>query len=204
MELALDTSASISVAIVDGDRLIASASEYAPRSHAEILAPMIRGVMGEADATGADVTRIIVGTGPAPFTGLRVGLVTAQTLGRSWGIPVAGVCSLDALGAEHGGRVTVVADARRREVYWAHYEDGVRVDGPFVSVPEEVRVAGDVIGRGAALYTEVFGGRPEARHDPDPAWLARLVRRATACGQTDFPTRPLYLRRPDVHGGPRA
>jgi tRNA threonylcarbamoyladenosine biosynthesis protein TsaB len=202
VELALDTSASISVALMDGERVVASASEYAPRSHAEILAPLIRGVMSEADATGADIARVIIGTGPAPFTGLRVGLVTAQTLGRAWGVPVAGVCSLDALGVEHGGRVTVVADARRREVYWATYEDGLRTEGPFVSVPGEVRVTGDVVGRGATLYPEAFEGRSGEPLDPDPAWLARIVHRATASGQTDFPVLPLYLRRPDVHRGP--
>jgi tRNA threonylcarbamoyladenosine biosynthesis protein TsaB len=201
MELALDTSSAIGVAVVDGDRILGRESEYAPRSHAEILAPTIERILGGAGVTGADIARVVVGTGPAPFTGLRVGLVTARALGFAWGVPVLGCCSLDALGAERGGRVTVVADARRREVYWATYEDGVRLDGPHVTSPFEVEVVGEVIGRGATLYTEVFGEpRPGAPLDPDPAWLARVVARLEAFGQTEFPTEPLYLRRPDVHG----
>ena len=147
--LALDTSSAISVAVVDGDAVLASDSVFAPRGHAELLAPMIRGVLARAGAGdlgegGAGIDDIVVGTGPAPFTGLRVGLVTAKTLALAWGVPVWGVCSLDALGAAHGGSVTVVADARRREVYWARYEDGERVDGPAVSLPGDVPASGAV------------------------------------------------------------
>jgi tRNA threonylcarbamoyladenosine biosynthesis protein TsaB len=201
MDLALDTSSAIAVALVDGDHAVGGASMYAPRSHAEFLTPMVEGVLAEAGVSGGDVARIVVGTGPAPFTGLRVGLVTARTLAFAWGVPVLGCCSLDALGAEHGGRATVVADARRREVYWATYEDGVRLGGPHVTPPGEVEVVGEVIGRGAALYAEVFGEPgPGVPMDPDPAWLVRVVSRLEGSGETEFSTKPLYLRRPDVHG----
>jgi len=211
--LALDTSSAISVAVVDGDTLLANDSVFAPRGHAELLAPMIRGVLERAGAGdfgeggGAGIDGIVVGTGPAPFTGLRVGLVTAKTLALAWGVPVWGVCSLDALGAAHGGSVTVVADARRREVYWARYEDGERVDGPAVSLPGDVPASGanpghrTFVGRGAVLYPEAFGeAPPESAWDPDPAWLARIAARRLAGDAGGLGVEPLYLRRPDVHG----
>ena len=212
--LALDTSSAISVALLDGDEVLARDSVFAPRGHAELLAPMIRGVLARAgvaphgDVGRSGIDRIVVGTGPAPFTGLRVGLVTAKTLALAWGVPVLGVCSLDALGAAHGGPVTVVADARRREVYWARYEGGERVDGPAVSVPADVPSSGgSFVGRGAVLYPEVFGDAPPASSwDPDPAWLARIAEQrltgAPVAGAGDLGIDPLYLRRPDVHGTP--
>jgi len=197
MILAIDTSGAIAVAAVDGTDVVASRSEFAPRGHAELLAGMVEAVLADA---GALPERIVVGTGPATFTGLRVGLVTARTLGYAWNIPVEGVCSLDALGAEFGTCV-VVTDARRREVYWATYRDGVRVDGPAVAVPADVPQAAAAVGRGTALYPDVFANGTAA--DPNPAYLVRVANAARASG-TEMPTEPLYLRRPDVHGVPSA
>ncbi len=201
MILAIDTSSAISAALLDGDRVVAAASEHAPRSHAELLAPMVKSVLSAG--ANPEIERVVVGTGPAPFTGLRVGLVTARTLAFAWSVPVVGVCSLDAIGAAHGGSVTVVSDARRKEVYWATYRDAVRTAGPFVGLPGEVPTEAAVVGRGATLYPEDCPSVEEASEgflDPDPAWLVRVVARFEAAGVTDFPTVPLYLRRPDVHG----
>ena len=200
MILAIDTSASVAVSVVDAaGRTRASRSAFAPRGHAELVAGFVQEVLAEAGVTGREVESIVVGTGPAPFTGLRVGLVTARTLGFAWGVPVRGVCSLDAIGAEHGDAV-VVADARRKEVYWARYEGGRRVDGPAVCAPGDVPASAVVVGRGASLYPEAFPGAVAA--DPDPAALVRVVQEALEGGETEFPTEPLYLRRPDVHGVP--
>ena len=109
-----------------------------------------------------------------------------------------GVCSLDALGAAHGGAVTVVADARRREVYWARYEGGERVEGPAVAFPGDVpATAGAIIGRGAALYPDVFGDPPpESAWHPDPAWLVRVAARRVAARRTTS-----VWRRPSVRRG---
>ena len=202
MILAIDTSAAISVALVDGGtpsspgRVVAFRSEFAPRGHAELLAGLVREVLTEGGVSAPE--RVVVGTGPAPFTGLRVGLVTARTLAYAWNVPVDGVCSLDAVAHRHGGTCTVVGDARRREVYWARYVDGERVAGPDVSAPADVAVEGDVLGRGAMLYPEAF---PDAMlTDPHPADLVAVADLARASGITVLPAEPLYLRRPDVHG----
>lgn len=200
MIVSIDTSSAISVAVTDADASVALArrSVFAPRGHAEHLADMIREALAEAEVERKAITAVAVGTGPGPFTGLRVGLVTARTLAFAWNVPVWGVCSLDAIGALYSD-VLAVADARRKEVYWARYVDGARVEGPEVSTAAAVRVTpGEVIvGRGAALYPEAFPGLHEA--DPDPLWIARVALRRVAAGD-DVSTEPLYLRRPDVHG----
>ena len=200
MIVALDTSSAISVAITDDEAIDALAREsvFSPRGHAELLSELIRRSLTAAGGSRADITAVVVGTGPAPFTGLRVGLVTARTLALAWKVPVWGVCSLDAIGAQHRD-VVAVADARRREVYWARYAGGIRIAGPEVGAPATVPVHTDdaVIGRGAVLYPEAFARASEG--DPDPLWLAREAVRRVAAGE-DVPTEPLYLRRPDVHG----
>jgi tRNA threonylcarbamoyladenosine biosynthesis protein TsaB len=195
--LTIDTSGAIMAAIVDGDAVVAERFEFAPRGHAELLAAMVQEVVHDA---GVQPERIVVGTGPATFTGLRVGLVTARTLGYAWGVPVEGLCSLDAIGVP-SGMCTVVTDARRREVYWARYEGGIRVAGPEVALPGDVVVAGRVLGRGALLYPDVFVEASSA--DPTPLGLVEAARVAAASG-SDMATEPLYLRRPDVHGVPGA
>ena len=199
MIVAIDTSSAIAVAVTDPEARAAHAtrSEFAPRGHAELLAGLVRDAMGEARVARADVTAVVVGTGPAPFTGLRVGLVTARMLALAWDVPLWGVCSLDALGAHHRDAL-VVADARRREVYWARYRDGERIAGPTVAAPADVPVepGEHIVGRGGVLYAEAFPGAIEA--DPEPLWLAREALRRRAAGG-ELPHDPLYLRRPDVH-----
>ncbi len=199
MIVAIDTSAAISVTVTDvtAADALAARSVYSPRGHAELLGELVREALTEAGVGRADVTTVVVGTGPAPFTGLRVGLVTARMLALAWDVPLLGVCSLDAVGALHRD-VLVVGDARRREVYWARYARGERIEGPDVASPTDVTVTpGErVVGRGGVLYPDVFPGAIEA--DPDPLWLAREAVRRRATGE-DLPTDPLYLRRPDVH-----
>lgn len=217
--LALDTaSASVSVAVHDGTAVLASrASAPAPR-HAELLAPLITEALTEAGVTVRDLSAVAVGVGPGPFTGLRVGLVTARMLGFSLGIPVTGVCSLDAVAAGAvadgvTGDLLVATDARRREVYWARYlvpaggRDWHRLEGPHVAAPADVpRKDAAVAGRGGELYPDVLGpALPPA--DPPAAQIAALaLRRAGAApdGVPLLPPEPLYLRRPDAQEpGPR-
>ena len=145
--LGIDTAtAASSVAVVDGGDVLAMGVHVDARAHAEVLAPLLDDALREA---GVRPELIAVGVGPGPYTGLRVGIATARTLGLAWDVPVVGVCSLDAIAsaAVHAGiveRFVVATDARRKEVYWASYDStGSRLDGPFVGrvadVPAEVR-----------------------------------------------------------------
>ena len=179
------------------------------------MAPAIAAALAEAGCSPRDLTKIAVGVGPGPFTGLRVGLVTARTMGEVLGIEVAGVCSLDVLARQSSLQlpVAVATDARRKEIYWALYDgpaaDGSRrrLEGPAVDKPAEVAhvLAGlPVIGRGAVLYGEVLGlETTDVIEYPTAEVLALGV--ATGTLPTGAPD-PLYLRRPDVtmSGGPKS
>jgi tRNA threonylcarbamoyl adenosine modification protein YeaZ len=195
----------VTVALHDGNRILAERTEVDARRHGELLAPGIRAVLEQADCSRDQVTDVAVGVGPGPFTGLRVGLVTARALGDALGVAVHGVCTLDILAwaVQDGDRPFAVAtDARRREVYWARYEARERrvtdpaVDWPHVVAPE---VAGlPVAGEGAVKYPDAF---PIAIGPvlPSAADLAELtVRRLAAGGDALLPPTPLYLRRPDA------
>ena len=200
MLLALDTATpAVTVALADGEQVVAARTSVDARRHGELLAPAIDEVLREAGVDRAGLTSIAVGVGPGPFTGLRVGLVTARTLAAVLDVPVVGVCTLDvlALGSQLPGTYRVVTDARRREVHWAEYaDDGAgprRVEGPHVDRPAEVAYDGPCVGAGAQLYAEHFPGHRAPEH-PDAADLARWVAR----GLPTLPPEPLYLRRPDA------
>ena len=200
MLLALDTATpAVTVALADGARLLAERTTVDARRHGELLAPAIEAVLAEAGVDRRELTTVAVGVGPGPFTGLRVGLVTARTLGAVLGIPVLGVCTLDvlALGAWLDGEFRVVTDARRHEVHWAAYrstEAGPeRLAGPYVAAPADAAYPGPAVGAGAALYPDAFPGRRGPEH-PRAADLAAWV----ATGLPTTTPDPLYLRRPDA------
>lgn len=168
------------------------------RRQGELLAPGIEAVLAEAGADRRDLTGVVVGVGPGPFTGLRVGVVTARVLGHALGITVHGVCTLDAiaLAARRSvtGPFTVATDARRREVYWAAYDaDGARTGGPSVERPAVAATDLPAAGAGAELYPDAF---PHRLGFPHPV-AADLVRHVVGGGPVLPPT-PLYLRRPDA------
>jgi tRNA threonylcarbamoyl adenosine modification protein YeaZ len=204
--LALDTATPASTAALaeitgDGMRGIAERRSVDARAHGELLAPEIAAVLDENNLRPRDLDAIVVGTGPGPFTGLRVGLATAASMGQALGIPTYGVCSLDALGRAAGpGRVLVATDARRREIYWATYADGVRTSDPDVAKPGEVRVDVDrAVGEGALKYSDLFGVPIDEilLFPPGAALVALAAERIREHAPGERLT-PLYLRRPDA------
>lgn len=213
--LGLDTSSpAVSVAAVelargdDGEPRWGRQAEWQAvdgRKHGELLATGVRAVLGELGAAPADLGAVAVGLGPGPYTGLRVGVMTAAALSDALGVPAYGCCSLDAVDPWGDGARVVVSDARRREVYWAEYaEDDERVAGPSVMRPadlatalREVGWAGRVVGDGALALPEVF---PEAREPryPSAEGVVLLAAGRALAGAPAEPLTPLYLRRPDA------
>jgi tRNA threonylcarbamoyl adenosine modification protein YeaZ len=197
--LALDTATPTLVAglarwsSADGGEVLAERAVPSGTKHAELLTPAIRGVLADTGLAMADLEAVAVGLGPGPFTGLRVGVVTAAALADALGLPVVGVCSLDAVGS---GARTVVTDARRKEVYWATYgDDGSRTDGPAVVRPADLQAAQPFVGD--AAFADRLGA-PVERADVTTAGLLRAAAPLLADPSSAGPLVPLYLRRPDA------
>lgn len=210
MLLAFDTATpAVTVALHDGTHVLAETTAIDARRHGELLASAIEAVLAKTGASRVDLTAVVTGTGPGPYTGLRTGLVTARVLGSALGIPVYGVGSLDVIAADAAaaadGREFIVAtDARRREVYWARYDAaGTRLSGPGVGRPADLvarGLAGEgtlAAGTGPVLYPGVLGAAIEPAY-PSAATLARLAAAQLAAGTAAPGAEPVYLRRPDA------
>jgi tRNA threonylcarbamoyl adenosine modification protein YeaZ len=198
--LALDTATpAVTAGVVrrNGSRVdvLAERVTVGARAHAEQLTPNVLAALADAGVTFADLDAIVVGCGPGPFTGLRVGMATAAAYGHALDVPVYGVCSLDAIGVGTDGDVLVVTDARRREVYWAHYHDGVRVQGPAVDAPADVPVRNAAAVAGSPEHAALFDLPRLDAIQPAPVGLVRAV---SDWSPATPPLVPLYLRRPDA------
>ena len=169
--LAIDTSASrTSVVIIENGEVLFSQSRDGAMTHGPALPELVQLAIKDHE-----VSEVLVGMGPGPYTGLRVGITFAQTFAWARNIPVRGFCSLDAIAAQvDESDFIVTIDARRKEVYWARYTNGVRVEGPLVDLPAVVAA------RGIKVISDLL---------PDPKYFASL---------TEEFSEPIYLRRPDA------
>ena len=169
--LAIDTAASrTSVVIIEDGKVVFNQSRDGAMSHGPALPELV-----QAAIKNREISVVFVGMGPGPYTGLRVGITFAQTFAWARNIPVRGFCSLDAIAAQVNEPDFIVAiDARRKDVYWARYTNGVRVEGPDVDLPAVV------VARGIKVVSDLF---------PDPKYFVNLLE--------EF-TEPIYLRRPDA------
>jgi len=194
--LAIDTSTpAVTAGVVTDGILLAERVSIDARAHAERITPNVLAALADAGRSMSELDAVVVGCGPGPFTGLRVGMATASAYGHALGIPVHGVCSLDAIGGQTRGEVLVVTDARRREIYWARYRDGVRIEGPAVSAPADVDPGA---ARSVAVSPEhaaQFGLPCVEPPYPDSIGLVAAV---ADWSQPPAALVPLYLRRPDA------
>lgn len=166
--LAIDTSTTRTiVAIIEDGKVLFEEFHEGATDHGRALSELV----AQALKIASPPDRVVVGMGPGPFTGLRVGISFAHTFALARQIPVVGICSLDAISVDQS-EYTVAIDARRKEIYWASYKDGVRIDGPHVSKPAEVQ----------NYIIDVY---------PD-------VKKLVSLSDSQDVKEPMYLRRPDA------
>lgn len=194
--LGLDTSTVVAVGLARVGTILGTAVVSDRMAHVEQLTPLIQHCLETSGHRMSDLGRIVVGLGPGPFTGLRVGIVTARVLGSVLRIDVHGICSLDVIATPWagatGGEFLVATDARRREVYWARYSAaGRRIAGPYVGPPDDLPRL-PTIGPAADLYADRLCAVDGPR-TLDPGVLA-----ARGPELKDAGLEPLYLRRPDA------
>jgi tRNA threonylcarbamoyl adenosine modification protein YeaZ len=168
ISLAIDTATSRTiVGVIQDDKVLFEAFHEGATEHGFVITELVM----KALEICPKPDQVVVGMGPGPFTGLRVGITFAQSFALARAIPVVGVCSLDAIDVDQS-EYTVAIDARRKEIYWASYKDGVRVLGPAVSKPDEI----------ANFIIDQYPN------------LQKLV----ALSAVQNITEPMYLRRPDA------
>ena len=168
ISLAIDTATSRTiVGIIDGGKVLFEGFHEGATEHGFAITELVT----KALEICPKPDQVVVGMGPGPFTGLRVGITFAHTFALAREIPIIGVCSLDAIDIKQS-EYTVAIDARRKEIYWAKYKDGVRVSGPAVSKPAEV----------ADFIIDQYPN------------LQKLVLLSVSQNITE----PMYLRRPDA------
>ena len=213
--LVIDTATDVvvtGVGTVDGSgvRVLADRATADHRRHAEVLTTLMSEALDEACVRPDGLDAVVVGCGPGPFTGLRVGMATGAGFGDALGLPVYGVCSLDAIAADAaqhfpaGSSMAVVTDARRREVYWARYRDRARISGPDVSAPtvvaESLAAQPVDVAAGSPSHLELCGwqGEPSLVTTPTVRGLLLASASDVVTGAAPGPLVPLYLRRPDA------
>jgi len=193
--LAIDTSVGISIAIHDGEKTIAQRTTIEHGQQGEHTADYLNQLLVDTGCAPGDIKQVVVGVGPGPFTGLRVGIATAVTFAHALQIPVNGLCSLDAVGFMTDGECIAISDARRKELYWARYLDGMRISDPSVGTAQVLLrdyPNAQFVGPAAKLYPEIISAEyVELR----AACLADLL--AKNLGQIQDVV-PMYLRKPDA------
>ena len=192
--LAIDTSVGVSVAILRSNDEVTQSQAVDHGMQGELTAELISKVVSDSGLKIEEITDVVVGVGPGPFTGLRVGLVTASVFAHAREIPIHGICSLDAIAFDFAKPCIVVTDARRKELYWTRYE-GIRIGEPQVSKPEVIASQfpdADFVGPGANLYPDYVSGNVT---ELKAGSLAKLF----ASGSAQLvDLSPMYLRKPDA------
>ncbi len=196
--LVIDTAtAACSVALLDGDRVVARAHDVVGRGHAEKLVPMIASLPG-----GGRAARILVDCGPGSFTGIRVGIAAARGLALGWGVSASGYSSLALVAAagfaaREDDTLCVVLEGGHGEVFVQPFARDLTALSPFASMKPDAALAAlagrTAIGNGVRWLTRIAPDLPVVEALPDAAEAWRLPADTTA-----LPPRPVYGRAPDA------
>jgi tRNA threonylcarbamoyl adenosine modification protein YeaZ len=196
--LAIDTSAGTSVAVVSDGRVVAEHSVADTMRHAEVVGALILDCLRTARVSATDITTVVAGMGPGPFTGLRVGIAAAQAFAVGADVPLVPLVSHDAIAAQYFSTgahtaLTVITDARRREVYWSTFS-GLDSGG----LPE--RISGPNLAKQGEVPATVAGLAPEqlTATEVSAGALALIAERRLRAGIPAEPFAALYLRSPDI------
>lgn len=196
MILAVDTSLGTAVALIDADGVTrGEASTADPLGHAEVIGDLLRDAL--AGAGPADISHVVSGMGPGPFTGLRIGIAAARAFALGRDLPVVPIPSHHAAALRAietdavSGAFAIVTDARRREVAITVF-DGTDADG----IPNVI--ADTALVPRADADERLAGTRRIDVETLPAADLARVGVRALAAGRVLADDEPLYLRHPDV------
>ena len=196
--LAIDTSAGTTVAVLSMGTVLSELNYLEPMTHSERIGSAIEKVLSDSGIQAAQISTVVAGVGPGPFTGLRVGLAAARYFAIGAGAELVGVCSLDSIALDYFsanpdvGNLLVTTDARRKEVFWATYSgvvDGVpvRTNGPSVNKFDDISELIDI----SAHSTTELGVRAGA--------LGQIAFSQELSGQkASRDITPVYLREPDA------
>ena len=193
MLMAIDTSAGTSVAVVDREAgILAEHSSDDTRRHAEVIGELIAACLADSGVAIADLSGVVSGMGPGPFTGLRVGIAAARAFAFGAGKPVVPVASHDAIAFGEPGRFVIATDARRSEYYWSAYE------GPDAAgIP--IRTAGPSLVKATELDAVIPADYRVIQARTVSAGSLGLLAEALYANRRPFAAdEPLYLRSPDV------
>jgi len=175
MSLAIDTSTSrTTVALIEDGMCIAARHHDDPIAHGEVLPRLVAELLDVEN----QIDEVLIGMGPGPFTGLRVGIVFGQSFAYARNIPWRGICSLDSMAAQIDEDEYIVAiDARRKEFFWAQYAQGVRINEPQVALTQVLNRMTLPIHKEGDIY-------------PNASKMAAIA--------GDI-REPIYIRRPDAY-----
>ncbi len=192
MFLSIDSSGGTSVAVVDpAGKTLSLCTSADPRAHAELMGVLLEQALKGAHLEPSDITAVVMGVGPGPYTGLRVGMAAAQAFALSRSLPLYPVISHDGPGWHSDVDCVVVTDARRGEVAYGVYHldrPNKRIVGPALATPE-------LLAEELGVYAALSRIEPAVIEADD---LARVALSYLELG-LEFPsTSPVYLRQPDV------
>ena len=180
--LVIDTSTGTSVAVVDGDYVVAERTVVDSRSHSEVIGLLLTEVLAASD----DIDAVVVGLGPGPFTGLRVGIVAGITFAAGRNLPVYGVPSHD-VGRLADSPVVIATDVRRKEWAWTSFAGGRAVSGATFTPASEFDGLSEWHGSSLRFVTSISA-----------AELGLAAHRRLDAGDDLSSLIPLYGRAPDA------